>query len=410
MIRTGLTFKLSRAAALVLGACLTLAGAASCRDVVSGSSLDATQALCSTLQDCYGQERYSCSELDLAVTNANDDDVSSFLTTFVAEDCSAQCSTALNCLDNAVFCVSGAEVCASTENCCDWSRGLTSCKGGSCCKNDGVRCDDSSDCCENNCIGGFCGGYECFENDRPCAFDAECCTSNCTEEGRCDTSSCTQLGQPCISQSECCQLEDPDENGDLPIAICVAKDGASQSTCELVTEEECALAQQPCALEPTPGSTPCCDGLECRPSLDSQFAFCVEPGGCNPNGFDCAVDADCCAPSAVCVLGPNVSICVDNLDCEKAGNSCIDNGECCSGECSASGFCQQGSGVVCENVERSCHSPLQTGPVITEDETCSYLPDECLSAVLEADVFCRCNSWDTTCVNRYDSCSNPVGG
>lgn len=408
MIRPKAEVRFTRAVVVALGTLVALGcGLASCRDVVSGTSLNATQALCSTLQDCYGQDAFSCPELDLAVTNAKDEDVKPFLAGFLGNECSDTCSGALACLDNPVFCAPAEEVCARTENCCGWSEGLTGCKEGACCKNDGVRCDDSGDCCEQNCIAGFCGGYECFLLEAPCTFDAECCTSNCGESGLCERSGCTQLGQPCISQSECCQFPVSEEGEEVPTAICIAKDGATQSTCELITEEECLLTQQPCALPPAPGSTPCCDGLECRQSLDSQFAFCVEPGGCNPTGFDCAVDADCCSLEAVCVLGPTVSICVENLACTKAGQPCDENGECCSGECAA-GICQQGSGVVCASVEQSCHSPLQTGPVITDDETCSYLPDVCLSAVLDADVFCRCNSWDTTCVNRYDNCSNPA--
>lgn len=381
------------------------AGLSSCRDVVSGSSLDATRALCSTLQDCYGQEAYSCADLERDVSEARSGDVDPFLRGFVANRCSETCSAALGCLDNPVFCVDSEEACGRTEDCCGWSEGLRDCENDQCCANNGVRCESDEDCCELNCIGEFCGGYACVLLDKPCTYDAECCTSNCGDAGTCERAGCTLLGQPCISQDECCQFEAGENEADVPFVRCVAQEGGG-STCQIFTEEECVQQLGACALPPAPGALSCCEGLECRPSLDSQFAFCVEPGGCNPNGFDCAVDADCCEPTAVCVLGPNVSICVDDLACAKAGSDCAEDAACCSGECAA-GLCQQGSGVVCENVESSCHSPLQAGPVIDTDNCAQYLPDACVTAVLEADVFCKCNSWDTTCVNRYDNCSNP---
>lgn len=388
---------------LLFAGAVTL-GSASCRDLVAGDSVDIIEELCATLDACY-QGQYACADLDAkARDDARQADLTSFLGLFGSPTCTLDsCAGSLACLDHPLFCADNAQPCGVDENCCDWSAGLSSCRGpsdgeGACCGLDGALCGEGTTaCCDSECIDGRCGGRVCSFIGDSCRWSADCCSGRC-ELGDGGTKECTEKlcadpGEPCLSSEECCG----DENVATSLQCLPDEQGAF--VCKLPAV--CAGFAEQC--DPAdPGS--CCGDNECRLSLGTGLTVCVSPlpGECKPVGFDCAADADCCDDS-ICALSVAQSLCQPKPDpnCGKAGVACMGGESCCSGLCSE-GQCIQATGANCDEILGLCHSPLVPGTIISSD--CDvYINDPCVQEVAQQE-FCGCTAWDALCVEDYLTC------
>jgi hypothetical protein len=396
--RTGPAFLL----AVVGGAALAV-GAGSCRDVVGNEDIDAVGELCSTLTNCYGGTT-SCEVLAQVADQGSASDRGSFLKDFDLEVCLGSCAGSRGCLDVPLFCAGVGEACGPFDSCCDREAGLSECRRDAgvaeCCARDGVRCTSSDDCCDAECSGGYCGGFQCLLVDQACRFNPECCTQRCVD-GACEARDCSALNEACIDTAECCEPTVVTPEGTRIECLDAGTDGTTGKTCQLVADQQCFLVGDPC--DPGGGGpVGCCEGLACEVAVVTGEPFCVGgPGGCKVDGFDCAVDADCC-DERICFLDFVQSYCTAPMGCLKAGTECGGNLDCCSGAC-FDGVCLQGTGINCSGATTGCHAPTQVGAVIAPD--CGAA-DGCVNAVKEADAFCACTAWDAVCVEAYLACAS----
>lgn len=386
----------SKAWTLACGCAFVIAAASSCRDVVGSNDVDAIQALCSTVGQCY-EGAPSCDDLAGRANDATDDQRRSFLSGLTPATCFDTCAGSRACLDTEMLCLAlGADCDPGFDTCCQFTSGTRECSpAGRCCATKGAPCGGDDDCCDLACEGGYCGGQACTVVDAPCRYGFECCTGRCPN-GSCEKLECSLLGDPCFDVAECCPV------GDLPVGFHLECAGGGQvGTCQAVPDEaSCLPVGAPCASSSASDASKCCEGLSCEVAVVTQESHCVPPE-CRTEGFDCAADADCCG-TLICNLALDVSFCTEPMGCAKADTPCQSGPECCSGVCFG-GACLQGSGTPCESTG-TCHSPTETGPALPADCATGSCP-ACIATVRAADVFCACTAWDQLCVEAYESCA-----
>jgi len=281
----------------------------------------------------------------------------------------------LDDVDGGICCTgtTGALICVLAESCdCDQFCGPvgTGPNSGSfyCCTE-----PDYTICCdgpESECCGGPAGRQcdangHCCEAATPhyCPGDQSCCATPCDVDGACtEVPICIPEGQFCSSTNGvacceglsccgdiCCSAANCCENG----AVCC---GLNCNRCD---------ANDHCVLDCRVGNCRCIEGETC----DQQTGECVT--ACLPTGRNCTRNTDCC--SGVCINGlcadscsPNGGVCDDATDCCQGGTcfgfgvclappclifswcncidpsvqdlTCIDNTDCCSGQC-VNGHC-----------------------------------------------------------------------
>lgn len=125
---------------------------------------------------------------------------------------------------------------------------------------------------------------------------------------------------------------------------------------------ECALDEDCCGFGD--GSKACEDG-QC----------------CAPLGAGCAIDTDCCPNIGVC--DPITETC-GGVTCEIAGNVCLNDFQCCSGQCGDDGRCSETPcppvGFVCETDEDCCKLACDPDTKRCYDPVCSLQGEPCTTA------------------------------
>jgi C1A family cysteine protease len=272
-----------------------------------------------------------------------------------------------------------AQVCSSDADCDD---GL-SCNGEEICEENvcqpgtPVECSDVIDCTDDICDEntGLCSHTP---NDAYCDDGDICTTDSCTYTGCVYTWPACGFADGCCG-SDCTYGTDPD---------CTE---CGNTVCEV--GEDCTTCPGDC-ISGTIGGDDCndcfkgdCDGV-CHPkkdglncpdcaasnccgdgvcegeensyncSIDCDSAPECNDGKCDPGEDSCNCDLDCGAPSLNEIPNVTCSDAVDNdcdtftdcddpdcdldpvCDCEAKGDSCLANGDCCSGRChSKKGVC-----------------------------------------------------------------------
>ncbi len=182
---------------------------------------------------------------------------------------------------------------------------------GQACAVEGDSCNSPDDCCSNRCNGNKCTSDGCTVVGDACRSDSECCAKtpgSCVKlggESRCMTSYCRSEGDICTFGSQCCPGEQ-----------------CNVDRCEMLT------TQWSCLTQNTPCTYVCCSGI-CDQATNSCFAL----DGCQPIGESCNQNGDCCSGSCTSDGSAPKTCSTTSFACLKEGELCPQQGtSCCSGE------------------------------------------------------------------------------
>lgn len=381
---------------------------------------DSTDDLCDLAQKCY--DFAACeSHVGPKLDGASADARSEWLAAIPTKDCLANCAKSRKCLTMAPVCNAPHEPCDREEQCCDFLSGRARCQAPAgaasdpdagptaakrCCRPDGVQTTDPSSCCSGvyNPKNKACGQNVCRPEHSDCTDDLQCCSQRCDQD-KCSEEQCLPLATPCSPSDKCCDG-----------AQCLATTGACGFP------EECRTLRAPCDVA---GVKPCCQGLTCLPAINKHPTSELWDGLCQPNevcmpkGYDCT-QAPCCQDTGEVLTCRNGEC---KPKCEKVGEVCADNGDCCSGKCElgpngpvcacaqiyceeqgdcCSGICVGGVCTAACAVSTVCHDECIPGPALVEDDiaSCKQVDPSCLSQICAVDPFCCCVEWDATCVKQ----------
>ena len=400
--------------------------------------------LCEKLRECYGDEYFPECEAygEPRIVAASAEEREAWLQNFADRHCLESCTNARACLDMSPVCGAAAEGCVQKEQCCGFLTGAKECGGNQCCSGEGKGCGIAEDCCdpslgceldtnENEVV---CGGVACADPNESCEVDEQCCTGRCDPVmGICADEICLPEGSRCQENDECCSqfcerhLEGglcrpppclPDGllcgagMGDIDCCspYCVTNPYTNEAVC---SSGECLPDAQWCGFD-----IDCCSGF-CDPSR----GICLP--SCGVAGDPCG---DCC-PFAECGI--------DGSCCLSAYAGCISDGECCSGNCNDSYFCESNDpcgppGTMCTDgsaccsgacdgtnqlccAQIDCHDEcVEGGPL---DPGCPGVMDsfstDCIAQICQQNPECCCHKWDSFCVDLVPtvctvSCANPT--
>lgn len=313
-----------------------------------------------------------------------------------AHCCDGDCDPVRN-----ICCISsGTGPCTSHGDCCS---GICNLATGTCCGGAGATCDEDGDCCAPNTCHAIGAGERicCRNTGEVCAETRDCCFGQCGDNGTC----CLPEGDVCVGDDQCCSGRCGDDGTCRPPGCDPAR--PAREECPGLANPLCCHGV--CAECPLDSGIPRCCGTACFGVRDDDHCglcstVCAEgeicekdiaaPSGCcRPNGGQCEEQDDCCfglsccggtcvecSPdftNAVCcgdacvdaACGPNQTF--DPTSCACAfqpagcqgagkpnGQSCANNGECCTGRCE-SGVCTCRSlGVSCSRHDQCCHNLL----------------------------------------------------
>lgn len=430
-----------RAAALGLLLAAITPGCSSLLDVdgYQKSSIE----LCDLLESCFAQGYQGCrGHVDDGLDAASSADRSEWLSAFVDNECTRQCSSARKCLDRLPVCNDTNEPCNNDEDCCQFLGGLSACKNTkTCCRPKGVACSGHADCCDDElCISGTCGGTQCKVIDAFCKSNGECCSKRCdpntnqcvegclpdgfscspagtdnadccsnfcSPEGYCGKHECGRVGEGCDAGTPCCT--DP-----VPLS-CVPTSDPNKGVCNT---EQCLPVDAPCL------------GGDCCAKGDDTDLYCASSGTCalcRKQGETCEPGKGCCG---TLVCNPVDSTCTQCLQegqpCDAAGqccqgsvcdqvahackacstSSCKTSADCCGGVQCIGGACQtQCQALDCTHTPCQSGGPLQQGACGADANVDSCINIICNTGidpktqakVTTPDPYCCCQGWDALC-------------
>jgi hypothetical protein len=370
------------AVGFVATAAAVLAGA--CRDVVVGDGIDAASELCELLENCYGDEAVfgGCDAFVAMLQDAPASTRQAFLTGLDLEACLASCPAALGCMDASPYC-GVADACDAKVDCCGWTVGTSACEGGACCAPQGAACGEETVCCRGECTDGVCGDRPCLKVGELCDEGGSCCSQIC-RDGVCAKLDCALVEEACNTPGDCCPAE---EQGYEPGTIVECLEGF----CVPLLDQPCELEGFPCDPA-TPGY--CCPGLDCQDDGLGSFQ-CTGVLGCAEIGSSC-LTAPCCG-NGICNVELGDPICEAQSTCTVDMGPCFGDLECCSTWCEAEGTDTPGYCATC-NGNACTHDVCTTGDPLVP-AFCSPIEADCVAQVTDADPWCRCNEWDSICVN-----------
>ncbi len=414
----------------------------------------ATETLCETLQQCFGEDFYpDCvASTDPRLASASSSERQSWLTMFSASGCLATCAAARACLDESPICRTTRDACGQVEACCGFTTGVGECLEGNCCKPNGVPCADDGDCCLGACsvpagaTEPHCGGFACQLAGQACETHQECCTEICIA-GTCSDETCRLNGSECRLNAECCdgQCEASTDNGSgeggpslgvcvMPACVldggrCDSADVCCGAYCVTSATGESVCSSDPClpsGIECVPGQGDCCSGA-CNPNMARCEQLCNLPGvpcadsadccdgncepatmacGCYPEGSSCMEHTDCCAGAC------NGGFCGDVM-CPAVGTACDPNNSNCCDVAGTAG-CQEdprranGGAFACCDAAMCDHTvcvlggPLLPACVCVECDAAATdppaTPEQCIAAICGSLPHCCCFDWDAECV------------
>lgn len=409
--------------------------------------IGATESLCETLRQCFGDDYYpTCLAVaDERLAGASPAEREAWLTALEQADCDATCEAARGCLDEPPVCGSLSQACGQQEQCCGFTVGTGSCQSGGCCKPDGIACESGAECCEGSCSpaagmsGTYCGGYACLEAGATCTEHFDCCTEICID-GRCSDTTCLPAGSDCTLNAQCCA-------GECSLAE-LATGAEASGTC---VEPRCRKDGTPCETAAT-----CC-GSFCVTSMGgisvcSQNQCLPANVACEPGANECCGTCDAVTKRCVALCGGPDDPCTKDGDCcdgncnEDAGTCgcyadgsfCEEHAECCDGNCAnsvcgavvcppAGSACDPNDDPCCDGCEldardatlgTTCCAPngcshtvcVKGGPL---SEVCPCPEcgsdgangdaDQCIAGICAELPHCCCFEWDRECVDLAKS-------
>jgi hypothetical protein len=203
------------------------------------------------------------------------------------------------------------------------------------CFADGAACTRALDCCSTGCFNGKCGGKCTVEGDS-CANNAECCSGVC-EGGRCQVDmpnrDCRPTGEDCSSGSGsgCCnQCDKETKRCGFGADTCFAQGVACSN------DAQCCRGQclnQVCTTPCVAVAGACTAGADCCTAHCSASGVCEPPPPVLGTGGAMGVGGASSSAGASAIGGAPV------VTCTLTGDSCANNGQCCSQFC-LGGFCE----------------------------------------------------------------------
>ncbi len=255
-------------------------------------------------------------------------------------------------------CVISERSCGPTDGCCP----------------DGCSADMDEDC-GSSCGNGVIEGAERCDGDCPTAAD-------------CDDGNVCTADQLIGSASTCDAVCESS-----PINSCVDDDGCCPTACDFNNDNDCSADCGNGVIDD--GET--CDGDCPDPAScddgDACTADTFEGSADNCNAVCRSVAITACAADGCCAPGCNAN---NDPDCAPdCGNSVVETGEICDGDCPAS--CDDGM---------ACTEDIVTGGAATCDLECSYMQLTCNNDVADGCCAPGCNANnDPDCA---PSCGNGV--
>ncbi len=312
------------------------------------------------------------------------------------------CESGGACLPVGEDCSNGGASSCCSLNCTPASDGNERCMGIGRCRSEGEVCSDDKECCNYQCQGGFCFKQkECDVAGEACSETRACCSGVCANDGSgyysCQyIGGCRPYGEICRSDEECCN--NPAFSGpgvcdpiNEEIGRCLNPNGCAPAG------ELCGSGYHDCCPCSTPDKSPGCpnengdlfcqetvfgvercfsddcvlkDG-ECDGDEDCCGGVCTD-GVCNA-GLECLPDLEACAFSDQCccqICAPDddgdLVCCPGEETCMPAGDKCMSDADCCSGNCNSDGICGPGEnacipvGGPCTNPEDCCSNYCNT--------------------------------------------------
>lgn len=275
---------------------------------------------------------------------------------------SKQCGTSPNGVN--VCCNAKGTTCSSSAQCCTGSCKITVgntgvCSGrppGSACTS-AAQCDTNEDCERNGVpVTGGNPGVCCNPSasaSLDCTTDSDCCTGVCSEVSD-DVFKCTcaPAGVHCARDNDCCSGNS-----------CV------NGTCTAVCKGENVGCSN---------NTECCNGVCC--AATNGPPTCKSVCSCNPVGFMCLGNEDCCKGTQCCSNFAGGPVCKTACLCGGENVACASNSDCCVGSvcCAAKGFvCTTDCSSTCKPANAACTHGSGTAECCA-GTTCCELTDTCL--------------------------------
>lgn len=400
--------------------------------------------LCEKLRVCYGEGYYpACAEYgEPRLMEASTDEREAWLQSFADKNCLETCASARACLDMQPICGSSSEGCGQTEQCCGFLKGQAECKGGGCCHPFGTVCTSDGDCCDGVACSTdsdtgqtVCGGQACTLPGEDCTDSAQCCTKICDPmKGVCSDQICLPQGSPCSEPIDCCSQY-------CETGVVDALEGAPG----VCAPPPCVPDGATCPEDPTRPDLQCCSPYCVTNPITSEHLCSM--GECLPDGQFCAFDDQCCSTKCdpltgfciqrcgvagdLCDPGSNDQCCPNNAFCSDMGTCCsldtapcIDDWECCSGQCrffecksdtscsDPEAFCQINEDCCtfhCDGTLQQCcalaecHSVCAEGGPLGNNTTICLgndpMENQCIVDICNADPYCCCTKWDKACVD-----------
>lgn len=275
----------------------------------------------------------------------------------------------------------------------------------SCLDNDGCcapGCDASND---NDCTGGFCGDG----NVDPGELCDGNCPSSCDDSDACTTDTLSGSAGNCDAS---CSYTD--------ITVCADGDGCCPPGCDASNDNDCSSSCGDGIIDPNetcdgncPAPADCADGDACTTdAFVGSAAACTAM--CTYNAITRCIDGDgCCAP------GCNAA---NDSDCVAVcGNTIVEPGETCDGNCPTAGSCDDNDACTTDtfsgsafNCTADCTNDAVTqcvdndgccapGCTFDIDNDCMCIPQTC------GDIGATCGTPDDGCGTPLD-CSTCVAG
>jgi len=256
--------------------------------------------------------------------------------------CGASCTQAQICcgggcvghLTDAANCGACGTACAAGEACLN---GLCQEPPPTLCRQQGEACGSDGDCCVGWCnTQGQAGVCDCHADGEECVPTGTggCCNGSCNADGYCGPP-CGLAGAPCGSNADCCEGE----------GLCCFDGTRLTTVCTLV---DACPGEGPAPAGCPAGQTDCggacvdlnADAAHCGACFNSCPLGGVCGGGvcqgADPAGGCLALGSPCTYSNDVCCSGA----CLNGIcQCSPAGDVCADGSTCCSGACTAEGFC-----------------------------------------------------------------------
>ncbi len=266
----------------------------------------------------------------------------------------------------------------------------------------GDACGAPGECCSGNCQNQICvsPAGECGGIGAACGHPYDCCQGACNSVSCVDPNACSDVGVLCDDPTDCCTGVCGGTVGSKtcrePDTLCAPLGDACAATSDCCDNNTCDGTTSKCTV---PTDPTCKETGSCINDSDCCSTACGATG-CAPSGKVCAYGGQACSTASDCCsqncpnAGTPGATC-SSVACRQATESCVDDSQCCSLLC--------GFGGVCDALP-----PGSTGATCkTLGEACTLATD-CCSTNCQSGT-CKpsasCNASGDICVRTEDCCS-----